>query len=369
MRPSGGNVTLVGANQALQRFNNPTGGHRQTGSDLLTALTIQNTVNAGELIADIIITPSIAARLEVLSAAWQRLKYNRLTFEVNASASSIVGGEFVAAFVSDPTDRPPLKDADKWVKAHSGSITSSWWKSMNVRGPCPPQMMYTSFEANEPRFSSPGRFVVAVVNPPTSAATMSISLSWDVSFTQPSLETFADEDNNVYVSNASSRLPISNGSAGQSYDQFLIKEESDGSFDDNDPPSNYLLATDFTPELPDGVLLQLPHPKTLNSDTGSSGAPENAIVTHIGIAAANGRIGYFLRTEADFFPLLSGFPFSIRPVVDTINNAGTIYDGETENEVAVLAAPSRVRRSLTSGPVLSRSSKGRMLSLINSKRY
>jgi hypothetical protein len=370
MRPPNGNVTLVGANQALQRYNNPTGGHRQTGSDLLTALTIQDTVNAGELLADIIITPSVAARLEVLAAAWQRLRYNRLTFEVNASASSIVGGEFVAAFVSDPTDRPPLKDADKWVKAHSGSITSSWWKSMNVRGPCPPQMMYTSFEENEPRFSSPGRFVVAVVNPPTSAATMSISLSWDVSFTQPSLETFIEEDNNIYVANVSSRLAISNGSAGQTFNPYLIREEADGSFDDNDPLDNFLTAEDFTPTLPDGVLLQLPHPKTLNSDTGASGAPENAIVTHIGVADGLGRIGYFLRTEAQYFQLLPGFPFSIRPVVDSINQAGTIYDGEVENEVAALALPqSRGRRSSTLGPVLTRSSKGRMLSLLNSKRF
>jgi len=360
---------LVGANQSLQRYNNPTGGYRQTGSDLLSALTIDPSVSAGELLADIVITPSVAARLKVLSAAWQRIRYNRLTFEVNASASSIVGGEFVAAFVSDPTDRPPLKDADKWVKAHAGSITSSWWKSMNVRGPCPPQMMYTSFEENEPRFSSPGRFVIAVVNPPTSAATMSISLSWHVSFEQPSLETFIDEESSVYVANVSSRLPISDGSAGQTFFPYLIKPIASGEFVDNDPGLYKLNATDFTPELPDGVLLQLPHPKSLNSDTGATGAPENAIVTHMGVANESGDIGYFLRTEADYFLLLGGFPFSIRPRVDTINAAGTIYDGESENDVAALAEPSRVRRSLTSGPALSRSSKGRLLSLINSKRF
>jgi hypothetical protein len=361
---------LVGANQALQRYNNPTGGHRQTGSDLLTAITIPATVVNGELLADIIITPTVAARLEVLAAAWQRLRYNRLTFEVNASSSSMVGGEFVAAFVSDPTDRPPLESADKWVKAHAGSITSSWWKSMNVRGPCPPQMMYTSFEENEPRFSSPGRFVVAVVNPPTSAATMSISLSWDVSFAQPSLETFAAEDNNIYTSKVSSRLPISDGSAGQALDPYLIKESEDGSFNDTPTATDYLGPNDFTPILPEGVLLQLPHPKSLNSDTGASGAPENAIVTHMGLDASTGKLCYWLRTEAEYFQLFQSFPFSNRPRVDTINMSGTIYDGEAENEVAERqTGPRRVRRSLTSGPVLSQSSKGRMLSLLNSRRF
>lgn len=369
MRPSNGNVTLVGTNQALQRVNNPSGGNRQTGSDLLTALTISSTVLPGELLADIIITPSSAARLEVLAAAWQRLKYNRLTFEVNASASSLVGGEFVAAFVSDPTDRPPLQDADKWVKAHSGSVTSSWWKSTNLRGPCPPQMMYTSFEENEPRFSSPGRFVVAVINPPTSTATMSISLSWDVSFSQPSLETFTDDIGNVYVANVSSRLPISNGSASQTFDPFLLRAEKDGTFDDDG--NNYLRTDDFTPTLPEGVLLELPHPKTLISDTGSTvGTPDNAIVTHIGSAIGTGQqISYYLNTEGTYFPLRSQFPFRVRPVMDTINEAGTVYDSAVENGQAVLAGPKQDRRSLTSGPVLNRSSKGKVLSLLNYRRY
>lgn len=374
MRPAvNGRPVLVGANQALQRVNNPTGGAHQTGSDLLTALTIPQTIGAGELLADIVITPSIAARLATLAGGWQRVRYNRLTFEVNASASSIVGGEFVAAFVSDPTDKPPLNSADKWVKAHAGSITSSWWKSTNVRGPCPPQVMYTSFEENEPRFSSPGRFVLAVVNPPTSEATMSISLNWAVTFSQPSLESFDEEQ--VYTLSVNNRLLLSDGTAGQGFVRNLVKQNPDGSYPTH--AENYLTPDDFEPALPVGVFLKLPQDKALNSDTGASGAPETAIVTHIGVIsegeADDGRLGYYYVVDDSFVLLKVDKPFSIRPMNDSINMAGTIYESEPVSELgndeAVVFARARARRSLTSGPVLTRSSKGKILSSINRHRF
>lgn len=373
VRPAGNSrPVLVGANQAMQRVNNPTGGAQQTGSDLLTAITIPQNIGAGDLLADIVITPSIAARLATLAGGWQRVRYNRLTFEVNASSSSIVGGEFVAAFVSDPTDKPPLSNADKWVKAHAGSITSSWWKSTNVRGPCPPQVMYTSYEENEPRFSSPGRFVLAVVNPPTSEATMSISLNWNVTFTQPSLEYF-DEDV-VYTLNANTRLIVSDGSHSQGFYRRLVKQKTNGSY----PiiSENFLTPEDFEPALPPGVFLRLPQDKTLVSDTGASGAPESAIITHMAVisdgTSDEGSIGYYYVLNDTFVSLLVDTPFSIRPMSDTINQAGTIYESEPVsdlgNDEAVELARARARRSLTLGPALTRSSKGKILSSINRHR-
>jgi hypothetical protein len=288
-------------------------------------------------------------------------------FEVNASGSSLIGGEFVAAFIADPTDTPPMQGADRWIKAHQGSVTSSWWRSINVRGPCPPQIMYTSFEANEPRFSSPGRFVLAVVNPPSSDTTMSISLNWHVSFQQPSLEYTIEEDS-IYVLEEDSRLKLTNFSASQAFDPHLRKGL------DTTGGTGYLSPEDFTPVLPPGVMLRLPHPKSLNSDTGATGAPENAIVTHMGVATDDAtRIAYFYSTDdINYTQLVDTLPFSIRPVSDPINKKGTVYEEdvlESGNEVGVLARSARAPRSLTSALALRQSSKGKLLSFQNSKRF
>lgn len=359
----------MGSNQSVLRVNNPTGGRAQGGSDLIAALTIPKNVDQGELLIDIVVTPNVAARLETLATAWQRVKYHKLMFEVNASGSTFVGGEFVAAFIADPTDVPPIIGADRWIKAHQGSVASSWWRSINVHGPCPPQVMYTSFEPNEPRFSSPGRFVLAVVNPPSSDTTMSISLNWHVSFQQPSLEYTIEEDS-IYVLEEDARLSLTNFTAGEPFDPHLRKNISSG------VGTAYLNPEDFTPALPPGVMLRLPHPKTLNSDTGATGAPENAIVTHMGVATddvSNNRIAYFYSTDdVNYTQLVATLPFSIKPVADPINKQGTVYEEdvlESGNDFGVLARSARVPRSLTSAPALRQSSKGRLLSFQNSKRF
>jgi hypothetical protein len=360
-------MAIVGSNQSVLRVNNPTGGRSQGGSDLIAAITIPQSVEQGELLIDVVITPSIAARLETLATAWQRIKYERLIFEVNASGSSLVGGEFVAAFVADPTDIPPIRGADRWIKAHQGSVTSSWWRSINVHGPCPPQVMYTSFEPNEPRFSSPGRFVLAVVNPPSSDSTMSLSLNWQVAFQQPSLEYTIEEDA-IYVLNEDTRLKLTDGSAGQAFDENLRKGFT------VDDGTDYLLPEDFTPVLPSGVMLRLPYPKALNSDTGASGAPETAIVTHLGVDPSDtSKITYFFtENDVDYIPLKASKPFSIRPMSDPILRASTVFEEdvlESGNDMGALARSARVPRSLTSAPALRQSSKGKLLSFRNSRRY
>jgi len=228
--------------------------------------------------------------------------------------------------------------------------------------------MYTSFESNEPRFSSPGRFVLAVVNPPSSDTTMSISLNWNVAFQQPSLEYTIEEDA-IYVLEEDARLKITDFTAGKTFDPYLrkgIATTGDG--------TAYLSPEDFTPVLPPGVMLRLPHPKSLNSDTGASGAPENAIVTHLGVSPSDAtKIAYFLsRNDVDYVQLTAAFPFSIAPVTDPICKKGTVYEEdvlESGNDIGVLARSARAPRSLTSAPALRQSSKGKLLSFQNSKRF
>jgi hypothetical protein len=320
--------------------------------------------------------------LNVIAAAWQRIKYQKLIFEVNASGSSLTGGEFAAAFVPDPTDKPPLSGASPWVKAHKGSIVSSWWRSINVNGPCPPQIMYTSYDKNEPRFSSPGRFVLAVVNPPSNDTTLSISLNWAVGFTQPSLEV-KEEDERIFTCNVDTRLEITGGGASDNaFSNRLVKDfEAPNTLRGGD----YLLDTDFTPPLPNRTFLKMPHPHSLSSDTGASGEPEGAIVTHIGIATASlgaavglKNVSYYYTYDDENFIELTKFgtgdvplPFTSRPMTDQLTLAGTTMEAHTpagnlpgDSQVG----HQRVPQSLTSALQYKQLSTGRLLTMTSSGR-
>jgi hypothetical protein len=375
-------ATLIGANQSVQRVNHPTGGRAEAGTDLVTKLTVPSRTTAGSLILDTAITPSLGPRLSTLASAWQRIRYLRMRFQVNATGSSLVGGSYVAAFIPDPTDKPPLTNADSWVMAHEGATQSSWWVSVDVVGPCPPQTLYTSFEQSEPRLSSPGRFVIACINPPSADTTLSLNWDWRVAFSQPSLERLADEG--IYTLNKDCRLPLTDYSAGLPFVKTLQTQTNDfGSNlvteDQGFTSDGALRPTDFSPQLPLGTILALPDPITLNSDTGASGAPENAIVTGLGVVEKNVN-GRFYSAIA-FFYTLDGVtwtelkpdkPFSIRPSACPVLQEGSIFEeGVLSGPLNVQAAATstRSRRSLTLAPALRQLSSGKVISMLNSLRF
>jgi hypothetical protein len=333
------------------------------------------------LILDIAVTPNIGPRLKTLASAWQRLKYHRMRFQVNATGSSLVGGSYVAAFVPDPADKPPLNNADSWVMAHTGATSSSWWVSVDVDGPPPPQVMYTNFEQSEPRLSSPGRFVLACINPPSADTTININWDWRVTFSQPSLEQLGIED--VYTLNVDARLPLTNYTAGQPFIKYLGKPNDFGDgLADNAAmiqSTRCLRPTDFTPALPMGTILALSEPLTLNSDTGASGAPENAIVTGLGVVQQT--IGGVTYSGICFFYTLNGVdwnelneakPFSIRPTSCPVFQDGSVFEEVSLSSSLNLqqaATFQRSRRSLTSAPALKQLSSGRVISMLNSLRF
>jgi len=347
--------------------NRPTGGRVDSSLDLLMSTIVPTTAVAGSVVADILVTPDIAPRMKTISAGWQRLQYHDLEFIVNATASSIVSGEFVAAFIPDPTDTPPNSGADKWVTAHTGSSSCSWWKSLSIRGALPPQRMYTSYDPSEPRFSSPGRFVIAVISPPSADASISVKLRWKVTFSQPSLEQSLEEDvPTVYTLQEDTRLLLSDGNASQAFDQSLYKNLTG--------TAALLEPDDFEPPLPEGVFLSLAAPKTLNSDTGATGAPENAVVTHIGTYDNGTKLCYYYSVDGvTFVPLVATKPFSIRPTSDAVIEDGTVFEADPRSTALAPAVGfrtvSRVRRSLTSAPVLHKLPSGKIVSLVSSKRF
>jgi hypothetical protein len=241
--------------------------------------------------------------------------------------------------------------------------------------------MYTNFEQSEPRLSSPGRFVLACINPPSSPTTININWDWRVTFSQPSLEQLGIED--VYTLNVDARLPLTDYGAGLPFIKYLCKTPGFGnSYSSNDlaiKGTECLRPTDFTPALPMGTIVGLSEPLTLNSDTGASGAPENAIVTGLGVVEK--QIDGIVYQGICFFYSLDGItwkelnetkPFSIRPTSCPVLQDGSIFEelslSSSLNSQSA-ATSQRSRRSLTLAPALKQLSSGKVISMLSSSRF
>jgi hypothetical protein len=224
--------------------------------------------------------------------------------------------------------------------------------------------------------------VIACINPPTADTTLSINWDWKVVFSQPSLERESDEG--VYTLQKDCRLPLSDNSAGQPFIKILQTRLLDfgSSLTDEDQAftsAGALRPTDFTPTLPLGTILALPEPLTLNSDTGATGAPENAIVTGLGVVQKI--VSGILYQGIAFFYSLDGVnwvelnalkPFSIRPSACPVFQDGSVFE-ESVLDASLnpqsAATLTRSRRSLTSGPALRQLSSGKVISMLNSMRF
>jgi hypothetical protein len=203
-----------------------------------------------------------------------------------------------------------------------------------------------------------------------------------VAFSQPSLERLADEG--IYTLNKDCRLPLTDYSAGLPFVKTLQTQANDfGSNlvteDQGFTSDGALRPTDFSPQLPLGTILALPDPITLNSDTGASGAPENAIVTGLGVVEknVNGRfypaIAFFYSLDGvTWTDLKPDKPFSIRPTSCPVLQEGSIFEeGILSGPLNVQAAATstRSRRSLTLAPALRQLSSGKVISMLNSLRF
>jgi hypothetical protein len=117
----------------------------------------------------------------------------------------------------------------------------------------------------------------------------------------------------------------------------------------------------------------------LNSDTGATGAPENAIVTGLGVVQKI--VSGILYQGIAFFYSLDGVnwvelnalkPFSIRPSACPVFQDGSVFE-ESVLDASLnpqsAATLTRSRRSLTSGPALRQLSSGKVISMLNSMRF
>lgn len=130
------------------------------------------------------ITPGSSQRLETISRAYQRIKWNSVTVIVTPQASSITNGGYVAGFVMDPTDRSVTAVE---LSSTQGAQTKKWYEGAVVRMPKKTDLLYTS-PGEDPRFMIPSTFWIAGEGTPSSNITVVVTILWNITLSVPSYE-------------------------------------------------------------------------------------------------------------------------------------------------------------------------------------
>lgn len=160
-----------------------------SGKDRLVHIPDISTLENKEIAVELIINPATFARLEKIADAFQRIMYCRLAFTVVPAISTSTGGSYVAAFVPDATDSIPSTEFGlQKLTSQQSSVTKKWWESSIVSINSLPDRYYTSYNANTPRWSSPGKFVLAVDGKATQPGSLTVHCEWQVCLSAPSLE-------------------------------------------------------------------------------------------------------------------------------------------------------------------------------------
>lgn len=159
------------------------------GSDRLFHIEDISTLQSTSVPISIPVTAQSIPRLEKISEAFQRVRYLQLKFRVVPQISTATSGGYVASFVSDVNDLiPPTEYGLSKLTSQAGAVTKKWWETAVIAAALSPDLLYTSFSIDEPRLSSPGRFVLGVDGRASQRGSLTVYLDWKVHLSVPSLE-------------------------------------------------------------------------------------------------------------------------------------------------------------------------------------
>ncbi|APG76927.1 putative capsid protein [Hubei permutotetra-like virus 11] len=130
------------------------------------------------------ISPSMSARLTTIARAYQRIKWNAVKIVVTPQASAMTNGGYVCGFIADPSDRA-VTASD--LSASQGAQTKKFYETAVVYMPRKTDLLYTS-AGEDPRLFMPASFWIISEGLPSSNLTMIVSVVWDVTLSQPTLE-------------------------------------------------------------------------------------------------------------------------------------------------------------------------------------
>lgn len=195
-RQTSSNGKMMGVATAFgQRSPKSTSYNREVGRDRYAFIEDVSTLPAQSIAIQQNFTPHSVSRLRVLSSAFQRVKYNSLRFTIEPQLPTSTAGGYSAAFIRDPSDVVPKGVAGlNRISANTPSCAGKWWETTTLQAPRAPDLLYTSSKQDEPRWSSPGTFVLGVEGKATQRGSLTIYVEYDVVFSEPSLEGEGEDD-------------------------------------------------------------------------------------------------------------------------------------------------------------------------------
>lgn len=214
--------------------------NREAGRDRFAFVDDVSTLSSQSIAIQQVFTPHMVQRLRVLSSAFQRVKYNKLRFIIEPQTSSATSGGYTAAFVRDPTDLVPSGVAGlNRISANRPSVAAKWWETSTLTVPQTPDLLYTSSKPGEPRWSSPGIFVLGVEGKANQAGSLTIYVEYDVVFSEPSLESESSDELHDFACNVSmyggSRNLCRNGERTTKASEILPRSQKGAIFTFNGP--------------------------------------------------------------------------------------------------------------------------------------
>uniref|UniRef100_A0AAT9JA00 Capsid protein n=1 Tax=Blattella germanica permutotetra-like virus 1 TaxID=3133504 RepID=A0AAT9JA00_9VIRU len=208
--PVARNVSLVAKQQQ---------GVGLSGSDRIMFIEDISTVKARSIVAQAPVVPSMFPRLKQVSRAFHRIRYLSLVFEVVPQVGTSTAGGYILSFVQDVTESVPNgEEGLRVLFSQKGAVAAVDWQPSTMRVGTTPDLYYTEWNADEPRWSSPGKIVLATDGKASQKGSVAIYCHWKVKLLTPEYELSVDKGEVVVGQDIGMKAGSKNLGVGKDYE-------------------------------------------------------------------------------------------------------------------------------------------------------
>lgn len=176
---------------------------RISNTDYIAHIADLSAMPAQSLLLDLLVEPQALPTLWKMAAAFQRIKWLKLHFELVPQVPTSTSGGLIVAPLADPSEVLPGQGLVQYLTSQSGSKAIKAYQATTVSLPCKPEWLYTGGGQN-PRFRSPGRLIIATDGKVNQQGGATLTCSWTVELKTPgqSIEEAREDDHRVVIGNA-----------------------------------------------------------------------------------------------------------------------------------------------------------------------
>jgi len=269
---------VLGANATKTRPNSNYQ-HNLTGTDTiyLTDVVAPSSRAVGETIAVIPIQAQAGRSLSDATERWQNVKYNHLEVISDGQGGAVTEGQYVVSFVADgyESNQESGLQAVQFARAQHCNQSANYRGKMSLKIPGSSLLGTTSgwYKSEEnpeaPRGSSPGSIVVTNIKTPSTSVGLELQLRWNI-----------DVRDRTSGRSRAQQIAVAQRAFGVSAAAAPDTEYAEGLVYDG---TTALKPEDFVPNLQPRTYYSIPGDQlTMVGNTGASGSPQAALITHIG---------------------------------------------------------------------------------------